>query len=59
MISGHIIKVGNHVEIAGMYVTIMRKMNIMPNKLTYGLYSAGISDEQKRGIVEVLRVPKQ
>ena len=22
------------------------------NKLTYGLYSAGISDEQKRGIVE-------
>ena len=29
------------------------------NKLTYGLYSAGISDEQKRGIVEVLRVPKQ
>ena len=30
MISGPIIKVGNHVETAGMYVTIMRKMNIMP-----------------------------
>ena len=28
------------------------------NKLTYGLYSAGISDEQKRGIVEGVRVPE-
>jgi len=27
------------------------------NKLTYGLYSAGISDEQKREIVEGVRVP--
>ena len=30
MISGPIIKVGNHVEIAGMYVTIIKKMNITP-----------------------------
>ena len=30
MISGPIIKVGNHIEMAGMYVTIMRKMNITP-----------------------------
>ena len=29
------------------------------NKLTYGLYSAGISDEQKRGIVEWVRVPQE
>jgi integrase len=29
------------------------------NKLTYGLYSAGISDAQKREIVEGLRVPEQ
>jgi len=29
------------------------------NKLTYGLYSAGISDEQKREIVEGVRVPEQ
>ncbi len=28
------------------------------NKLTYGLYSAGISDEQKRGIVEGVRAPE-
>ena len=28
------------------------------NKLTYGLYSAGISDEQKREIVEGVRVPE-
>jgi integrase len=27
------------------------------NKLTYGLYSAGISDAQKRGIVEGVRLP--
>ena len=27
------------------------------NKLTYGLYSAGISDAQKRDIVEGVRVP--
>ena len=27
------------------------------NKLTYGLYSAGISDEQKREIVEGVKVP--
>jgi integrase len=27
------------------------------NKLTYGLYSAGISDAQKREIVEVIRLP--
>ena len=27
------------------------------NKLTYGLYSAGISDAQKREIVEGVRVP--
>ena len=27
------------------------------NKLTYGLYSAGISDEQKREIVEGIRLP--
>ena len=29
------------------------------NKLTYGLYSAGISDAQKRKIVEGVRVPEQ
>ena len=29
------------------------------NKLTYGLYSAGISDAQKREIVEKVRVPKE
>ncbi|MDC3221769.1 integrase [Planktomarina sp.] len=29
------------------------------NKLTYGLYSAGISDEQKREIVEGVRVPER
>jgi integrase len=29
------------------------------NKLTYGLYSAGISDEQKREIVEGVRLPEQ
>ena len=29
------------------------------NKLTYGLYSAGISDEQKRGIVEGVRLQEQ
>jgi integrase len=29
------------------------------NKLTYGLYSAGISDAQKREIVEGVRVPEQ
>ncbi len=29
------------------------------NKLTYGLYSAGISDAQKREIVEGVRVPRQ
>jgi len=28
------------------------------NKLTYGLYSAGISDAQKREIVDVVRVPQ-
>ena len=28
------------------------------NKLTYGLYSAGISDEQKREIVDKVRLPK-
>jgi len=28
------------------------------NKLTYGLYSAGISDAQKRQIVEGVRVPE-
>ena len=28
------------------------------NKLTYGLYSAGISDEQKREIVDQIRVPE-
>jgi len=28
------------------------------NKLTYGLYSAGISDEQKREIVEGIRLPQ-
>ena len=28
------------------------------NKLTYGLYSAGISDAQKREIVEGVRVPE-
>ena len=28
------------------------------NKLTYGLYSARISDEQKRGIVEGVRLPE-
>lgn len=27
------------------------------NQLTYGIYSAGISDEQKRGIVDQLRLP--
>jgi len=29
------------------------------NKLTYGLYSAGISDEQKREILEGVRVPQE
>ena len=29
------------------------------NKLTYGLYSAGISDAQKREIVEGVRVPER
>jgi hypothetical protein len=29
------------------------------NKLTYGLYSAGISDAQKRETVEVVRLPVQ
>ena len=29
------------------------------NKLTYGLYSAGISDAQKREIVDGVRVPKE
>jgi len=29
------------------------------NKLTYGLYSAGSSDAQKREIVEGVRVPEQ
>ena len=29
------------------------------NKLTYGLYSAGISDAQKREIVEGVRVPAE
>ena len=29
------------------------------NKLTYGLYSAGISDEQKWEIVEGVRVPER
>jgi hypothetical protein len=28
------------------------------NKLTYGLYSAGISDAQKREIVEAIRLPQ-
>ena len=28
------------------------------NKLTYGLYSAGISDEQKRKIVDGIRFPE-
>jgi len=27
------------------------------NKLTYGIYSAGISDEQKRAIVDQVRLP--
>jgi len=27
------------------------------NGLTYGIYSAGISDEQKRGIVDQIRLP--
>ena len=27
------------------------------NKLTYGIYSAGISDEQKRSIVDQVRLP--
>ena len=27
------------------------------NKLTYGLYSAGISDEQKRNIIDQVRLP--
>ena len=27
------------------------------NKLTYGLYSAGISDAQKREIVDAIRLP--
>ena len=29
------------------------------NKLTYGLYSAGISDAQKREIVDGIRVPTE
>ena len=29
------------------------------NKLTYGLYSAGISDEQKRQIVDKVRLPAE
>ena len=29
------------------------------NKLTYGLYSPGISDEQKREIVEGVRLPTE
>jgi len=29
------------------------------NKLTYGLYSAGISDDQKREIVEGVRLPER
>ena len=29
------------------------------NKLTYGLYSAGISDEQKRGIIDPVRLPTE
>ena len=32
MISGPIINVGNHVEIAGMYVTMIKKINITPKK---------------------------
>lgn len=28
------------------------------NGITYGIYSAGISDEQKRGIVDQIRLPK-
>lgn len=28
------------------------------NRLTYGIYSAGISDEQKRGIVDQIRLPE-
>jgi hypothetical protein len=28
------------------------------NKLTYGLYSAGIGDEQKRGIIDQVRLPE-
>ena len=27
------------------------------NKLTYGLYSAGISDAQKRGIIDQIKIP--
>ncbi|MGB2376741.1 MAG: hypothetical protein ACPH55_03525, partial [Luminiphilus sp.] len=27
------------------------------NKLTYGLYSAGISDAQKRGILDGIKLP--
>jgi len=27
------------------------------NGITYGIYSAGISDEQKRGIVDQIRLP--
>ena len=29
------------------------------NKLTYGLYSAGISDAQKREILEGVRIPRR
>lgn len=29
------------------------------NKLTYGIYSAGISDEQKRSIVDQIRLPRR
>ena len=32
------------------------KRNV-PKKLTYGLYSAGISDAQKREIVDGIRLP--
>lgn len=28
------------------------------NGLTYGIYSAGISDEQKRGIIDQIRLPE-
>jgi integrase len=27
------------------------------NRLTYSIYSAGISDEQKRGIIDSIRLP--